>query len=84
MMEGRYQDAAASFAEAALVQETEDFSRFTDPPAFWYPVRRDLAQALLASGDREGALREALATLKVRPRDPGAEAIIAQLTALPA
>ena len=51
---------------------------------FWYPVRRDLAQALLASGDREGALREALATLKVRPRDPGAEAIIAQLTALPA
>lgn len=84
MMEGRYQDAAASFAEAALVQETEDFSRFTDPPAFWYPVRRDLAQALLASGDKEGALQEARATLKVRPRDPGAEAIIAQLTALPA
>lgn len=81
MMEGRYHDAAASFAEAALIEETEDFSRFSDPPAFWYPVRRDLAQALLAAGDEEGALREANATLKVRPRDPVAEAIIAQLSA---
>lgn len=80
MMEGRYHDAAASFAEAALIEETEDFSRFSDPPAFWYPVRRDLAQALLATGDKEGALREARATLKVRPRDPVAEALIAQLS----
>lgn len=80
MMEGRFHDAAASFAEAALIEETEDFSRFSDPPAFWYPVRRDLAQALLASGDAEGALREAHATLKVRPRDPVAEALIAQLS----
>ncbi|MFN4039362.1 MAG: hypothetical protein ACK4IB_08485 [Erythrobacter sp.] len=80
MIEGRYFDAAASFAEAALIEETEDFSRFTDPPAFWYPVRRDFALALLAAGDREGALREAQATLKVRPRDPVAEALIAQLS----
>lgn len=80
MIEGRYQDAAASFAEAAQIEETEDFSRFTDPPAFWYPVRRDFAQALLAAGDKEGALREAKATLKVRPRDPVAEALIAQLS----
>jgi hypothetical protein len=79
MMEGRHHDAAASFAEAALIEETEDFSRFSDPPAFWYPVRRDLAQALLAAGDEEAALREARATLEVRPRDPVAEAIIAQL-----
>lgn len=81
VLEGRYHDAAASFAEAALIEETEDFSRFSDPPAFWYPVRRDLAQALLASGDEEGALREARATLKVRPRDPVAEALVAQLSA---
>ncbi len=80
MMEGRYHDAAASFAEAAIIEETEDFSRFSDPPAFWYPVRRDLAQALLATGDKDGALREARATLKVRPRDPVAEALIAQLS----
>ncbi|PLK22324.1 hypothetical protein C0V72_15530 [Porphyrobacter sp. TH134] len=79
MSEGRFDDAAASFTEAALVEETEDFSRFTDPPAFWYPVRRDLARALLAGGDREGALREARATLRLRPHDPVAEGLIAQL-----
>jgi hypothetical protein len=72
-------DTLASFAEAALIEETEDFSRFSDPPAFWHPVRRDLAQALLTTGDKEGALREARATLKVRPRDPVAKALIAQL-----
>ena len=80
-MEGRHHDAASSFAEAALIEETEDFSRFSDPPAFWYPVRRDLAQALLAAGDEDAALREAKATLEVRPQDPVAEAIVAKLAA---
>jgi hypothetical protein len=80
MMEARYVDAAEHFEEAALTEETEDFSRFSDPPAFWYPVRRDYARALVAAGDEEGALREARATLEVRPRDPIAEAIIADLT----
>ncbi len=79
MMESRYHDAASSFAEAALIEETEDFSRFSDPPAFWYPVRRDLALALQAAGDDEGALREANATLEIRPRDPVAEALVEQL-----
>ncbi|MBC2776780.1 hypothetical protein H6P80_04025 [Parasphingopyxis sp. GrpM-11] len=79
MMEGRYDEAAAFFAEAAATEETEDFSQFSDPPAFWYPVRRDLAQALLAAGDETAALREAVATLEVRPRDPVAQAIIARL-----
>lgn len=79
MLEGRFHDAASSFAEAALLEETEDFSRFSDPPAFWYPVRRDLAQALLAAGDEQAALREAKATLEVRPRDPVAMSIIAQI-----
>jgi tetratricopeptide (TPR) repeat protein len=78
MMEGRYGAAAESFEEAATIEETEDFSRFSDPPAFWYPVRRDLAQALLAAGDEEGALREARKTLEVRPRDPVAEEIISK------
>lgn len=78
-MEGRHHEAAAAFAEAAMIEETEDFSRFSDPPAFWYPVRRDLALALLAAGDEEGALREALATLEIRPRDPVAEDLVARL-----
>jgi tetratricopeptide (TPR) repeat protein len=79
MMEGRFEDAAAHFTEAAETEETEDFSRFTDPPAFWYPVRRDLARALLAAGDERAALREAVATLDIRPRDPVALEIVAQL-----
>ncbi|GGD57928.1 hypothetical protein [Croceicoccus mobilis] len=57
MMAGEYRNAAARFAEAAAIEETEDFSRFSDPPAFWYPVRRDLASALLKAGDRDAALR---------------------------
>jgi len=78
-LEGRHQDAAAAFAEGAQVEETEDFQRFTDPPAFWYPVRRDLARALWAAGDREGALREAEKTLEVRPLDPGTLSLIHEI-----
>lgn len=70
MLENRPGDAAASYRKAAEIEETEDFSVFADPPAFWYPVRRDLAAALLAQGDFEGAKREAEATLLVRPKDP--------------
>ena len=81
MIEGRHRDAAAAFAEAAVIEETEDFSRFSDPPAFWYPVRRDLARALLAAGDEEAALREARATLEIRPHDPVAESIVDRLAA---
>lgn len=79
MAQGRYRDAAASFIEAAIIEETEDFSEFTDPPAFWYPVRRDAARAYLAAGDKDAALREAKKTLEVRPHDLVAEPLVAQL-----
>ncbi len=79
MLEGRYADAAASFRKAAEIEETEDFSVFSDPPAFWYPVRRDLAAALFAHGDMAGGLAEAEATLKLRPKDPVTLALLANL-----
>ncbi len=77
MIEGRYVDAATAFRNAAEIEETEDFSVFSDPPAFWYPVRRDLAAALFAQGDIEGGRIEAEATLKLRPKDPVTLALLA-------
>ncbi len=77
MAEGRYADAAKAFRLGAETQETKEFAYFTDPPAFWYPVRRDLAAALLAAGDAAGARREAEASLRLRQLDPVAEQVLA-------
>ncbi|WP_310020608.1 hypothetical protein [Croceicoccus sp. BE223] len=79
MAEGRHADAAAAFETAANVEETEDFGEFSDPPAFWYPVRRDMALALEGAGDKAGALREARKTLEIRKNDPVAAAIVQRL-----
>lgn len=70
MAEQRWADAEAAFRKAAEIEETEDFMRFADPPAFWYPVRRDVAAAKAAAGDTAGALAELEASLKLRPKDP--------------
>lgn len=80
MMEGRFRDAATAFEQAATIEKTKDFSEFSDPPAFWYPVRRDLAAALEAAGDKAGALIQARRTLEIRPRDPVASEIVTRLS----
>ena len=77
MAERRWGDAAKAFRLGAQIEETKEFSYFTDPPAFWYAVRRDLAAALLAGGDPAGAQREAEAALRLRVLDPAAEQILA-------
>jgi tetratricopeptide (TPR) repeat protein len=79
MMEHRPQEAAVAFAQAAELQEGDDFSSVSDPPAWHYPVRRDLASALLEEGDVAGAKREAQAALKYRPRDPGTLVLLSTL-----
>ena len=81
MLQGRYDKAARIFAKAAKIEETKPLSEATDPPAWWYPVRRDVAAALLAAGDAKGALAAADASLKRRPRDPIALATRAQAEA---
>jgi len=73
--------AAESFRQAAEIEETPAFNDFSDPPAFWYPVRRDVAAALLAAGDAKGAKEAAEASLKLRVKDPVAEALLAQAEA---
>jgi tetratricopeptide (TPR) repeat protein len=78
ILNGDPRAAADHFREAARIEETPEFNDFTDPPAFWYPVRRDVAAALLAAGDAQGARDAAEASLKLRMKDPVAEALLAK------
>jgi tetratricopeptide (TPR) repeat protein len=78
-LRGDHRAAADAFRAAAELEETDSFNDFSDPPAFWYPVRRDLAAALLAAGDVAGARREAEASLKLRMKDPVAEALLTRI-----
>ena len=71
MLENRPADAAIAYRQAADLQESAEFSSVADPPAWHYPVRRDLAEALLAAGDPAGAKAEAEGALAYRVKDPG-------------
>jgi hypothetical protein len=73
--------AAAAYRGAAEIEEQKSFGGFSDPPAVWYPVRRDVAAALLAAGDAKGAKEAAEASLKLRMKDPVAEALLAKANA---
>ena len=42
----------------------------SDPPAWWYPVRRSYAAALLAQGKPRAALEQATRVLARRSNDP--------------
>jgi tetratricopeptide (TPR) repeat protein len=70
MLEKRPDRAAKFYTAAARIEESPLFKDWTDPPSWWYPVRRSLASALLAQGKAKEALVEADAALKRRPRDP--------------
>jgi tetratricopeptide (TPR) repeat protein len=79
MMAHKPSEAALAFAQAAEMEESDDFSSVSDPPAWYYPIRRDLAVALLEQGDTEGARREAEAALRFRKKDPGTLALLGKL-----
>jgi hypothetical protein len=81
MLSGDPRAAAEAYRQAADLEETPEFNDFTDPPAFWYPVRRDVAAALLAAGDARGAKEAAEASLELRMKDPAAEALLARADA---
>ncbi len=78
-IEGRHAEAIAAFQAAIALEEDKEFASQVDPPYWWYPVRRSLAEAKLAAKDTAGAKAEAEATLKRRPKDPGALALLAKL-----
>lgn len=81
ILEGDYGAAQSAFLRGAEKQEQPAYGRAADPPLWWFPVRRSLAEAKLAAGDNAGARAEAQATLKVRPKDPGAMALLARMDA---
>jgi tetratricopeptide (TPR) repeat protein len=74
-------EALECFEQASAIQEDEGFAAITDPPAFWYPVKRSVAEAKLALGDMSGARAALRQSLKLRPRDPAAMAMLAKLEA---
>ena len=80
-IEGKWTDAQVAFKRGAELMEQPAYGKASDPPLWWFPVRRSLAEAKLAAGDREGARAEALATLKVRAKDPGATELLARIDA---
>lgn len=70
MLDNDPRKAAKFYAAAAKIEEAKPISLYSDPPVWWYPPRRSLAEARLAMGDARAALAEADATLKRRPNDP--------------
>jgi len=69
MLEKDYPAAQIAYRRAAEIEEAK-LGDFSDPPAFWYPVRRSLAEALLAEGKPQAAATEAKAVLVHWPYEP--------------
>jgi tetratricopeptide (TPR) repeat protein len=77
MMQGKPALAVMAYREAAEIQERK-LRDASDPPLWWYPVRRSLAAALLADGKEDQAATEARSVLKTWPNDPVTLAVLAQ------
>ena len=76
MIEGDSAAAVTAFARAAELQGMDDEGG--DPPVVWYPTRRSLAAAMLASGDAAGARAKLLELLEDWPNDPYSHFVLAQ------
>lgn len=68
MIDGDHPAAIAAYGRAAAIQAMNPEGG--DPPLIWYPTRRSLAAALLASGDAAGARAKVEELLKDWPNDP--------------
>ena len=69
MLENRWSAAEAAYRKAAELQEA-NLGTIMDPPAWWYPLRRSVAAALLAQGNARAAKIEAQQALRTWPDDP--------------
>ena len=76
MIDGDHAAAIAAFGRAAEIQGMGEEGG--DPPVIWYPTRRSLAAAMLASGDSAGARARVLELLEDWPNDPYSHFVLAQ------
>lgn len=76
MLAGDPRAAAAAYWAGMKRQAGANF--YSDPPPFWYPVRRSVAAALLAQGDALGAEHQLTASLESWPNDPLALYLLAK------
>ncbi len=76
MLAGDPRAAAAAYWTGMRRQDGAHF--YSDPPPFWYPVRRSVAAALLAQGDALGAEHQLTASLQTWPNDPLALYLLAR------
>ncbi len=67
MLAGDAAAAQAAYRKAMEVQLTAGWG--SDPPIFWYSIRRSLAAASLAAGDAQGARAQLYASLRRWPND---------------
>ena len=77
MIDGDYPAAIIAFGRAAELQAMGG-DEGGDPPVIWYPTRRSLAAAMLASGDAAGARAKLLELLEDWPSDPYSYFVLAQ------
>ena len=80
MLDKDYAGAQVAYRRAAEIEEAR-LGDFTDPPAFWYPVRRSLAAALIADGKPKAAADEARKVLLHWPYEPMTLRILADAEA---
>lgn len=76
MIDRDWAAAVTAFSRAAEIQGKDDEGG--DPPIVWYPTRRSLAAALLASGDATGARAKVLELLEDWPGDPYSFFVLAE------
>lgn len=79
MIEGDHAAAMTAFGRAAEIQGMGEEGG--DPPVIWYPTRRSLAAAMLASGDAAGARAKVLELLEDWPSDPYSLFVLSQAEA---
>jgi tetratricopeptide (TPR) repeat protein len=79
MLTEDYQAAVAAYEAAADVQDAKLANgQLGDPPPWWFPERRSVAAALLASGQPQRAVEEAHKALRTWPMEPLTLRVLAQ------